>query len=99
MNWECFFKIMLFLKNVQYDYMSTTGCSWKIVFFSIHCNPSLAFIAVRDLQSSQHNASVQSLLLAGNFLYNQKQLCAGEGEVKTWEFLEKKAQYLQYYTL
>ena len=33
--------------------------------------PSLAYIAVRDLQSSQRNASVQSLLLAGNFLYNQ----------------------------
>ena len=40
-------------------------------FFTIHCNPSLAFIAVRDLQSSQRNASVQSLLLAANFLYNQ----------------------------
>ena len=35
------------------------------VFFKIHCNPSLAYIAVRDHQSSQHNASVQSLLLAG----------------------------------
>ena len=32
---------------------------------------SLAYIAVRNLQSSQRNASVQSLLLAGNFLYNQ----------------------------
>ena len=32
----------------------------KIVFFfTIHCNPSLAYIAVRDLQSSQRNASVQ----------------------------------------
>ena len=41
------------------------------VFFTIHCNPSLAYIAVRDLRSSQRNASVQSLLLAGNFLYNQ----------------------------
>ena len=26
---------------------------------------------VRDLQSSRRNASVKSLLLAGNFLYNQ----------------------------
>ena len=40
-------------------------------FFTIHRNPSLAYIAVRDLQSSQRNASVQSLLLAGNFLYSQ----------------------------
>ena len=31
-----------------------------------------------SLQSSQCNASVQSLLLAGNFLYNQEQPSAGE---------------------
>ena len=40
-------------------------------FFTIHYNPSLAYIAVRDLQSSLRNASVQSLQLAGNFLHNQ----------------------------
>ena len=40
-------------------------------FFTIHSNPSLVYIAVRDLQSCQRNASVQALLLAGNFLYNQ----------------------------
>ena len=34
------------------------------VFFTIHCNTSLASISVRDLQSSQRNASVQSLLVA-----------------------------------
>ena len=44
----------------------------KLVVFTIHCNPFLANIAVRNLQSSQHNASVRSLLLlAGNILYNQ----------------------------
>ena len=49
-----------------------TGCSGKIVFFfTMHCNPSLGNIAVRDLPCSQRSASVQSLLLAGNFLYNQ----------------------------
>ena len=37
----------------------------KCGFFTIHCN---AYIVVKDLQSSQQNASVQSLLLAGNFL-------------------------------
>ena len=37
------------------------------VFFTIHCDPSLAYIAVRDLQSFQRNSSVQSLLLAGIF--------------------------------
>ena len=41
----------------------------KLFFFTIHCNPSLAYIA--DLQSSQRNAIVQSLLLAGDFLYNR----------------------------
>ena len=43
------------------------GVQEKLCFFTIHCNPSLAYIAVRDLQSSQRNASVQSLLLAVNF--------------------------------
>ena len=41
------------------------------VFFIFHCNPSLAYIAVSELQRSLSNASVQSLLLAGNILYNQ----------------------------
>ena len=40
----------------------------KLCFFPIKCNPSLAYIAVRDLQSSQFNASVQSLLWAGSLL-------------------------------
>ena len=39
----------------------------KLCFFTIFCNSSLAYIAVKDLQSSQRNASVQSLLLAGDF--------------------------------
>ena len=47
------------------------GFQEKLCFFTIHCNASRAYIGVRDLQSSQRNASVQSLLLAGNFLYNQ----------------------------
>ena len=48
------------------------------VFFTIHCHPSLAYNAVRDPQSSQRNASVQSLLLAGSFVV---QPSAGGGEV------------------
>ena len=43
----------------------------NLVFFPIYCNPSLAYIALRDLHSSQSKASVQSLLSAGDFLYNQ----------------------------
>ena len=54
------------------------GVHEKLCFFTIHCNPSLAYIAVRDLQSSQRDASVQSLLLAGNFLYSQLQPSADE---------------------
>ena len=65
-----------------------TGCPGNI---TIYCNPSLAYIAVRDLQSSQCNASVQFLALAGNFLYNQWQPSTGEGEVANFrEFLGKK---------
>ena len=47
------------------------GVQEKLCFLTIHCNPSLTYTVVRDLQSSKRNASVQSLLLAGNFLYNQ----------------------------
>ena len=41
------------------------GVQEKLCFFTIQCNPSLAYIAVKDLQNSQRNASVQSLLWAG----------------------------------
>ena len=45
------------------------GVQGKLCFFTIYCNHSLACIAVRDLQSSQGKASVQLLLLAGNFFF------------------------------
>ena len=54
-----------------YIFFVVQGVQEKLCFFTVHCNPSLAYIAVKDLQSSKRNASVQSLLLAGNFLYNQ----------------------------
>ena len=63
------FKKYLALLCYHLYYMQ--GVQEKLCFSTIHCNPSLAYIAVRDLQSSQRNASVQSLLLAGDFLYNQ----------------------------
>ena len=45
---------------------SYTWCSAKVAFFHYSLQPpSLAYIAVRGLQRSQRNASVQSLLLAG----------------------------------
>ena len=66
------------------------GVQEKLCFFTIHSDPSLAYIAVGDLQSSQRNASVQSLLLAVNFLYDQLQPIAGQEEVANFrEFLEK----------
>ena len=58
----------LFRSKQVYESVRVQGVQEKLwVFFTIHCNPSLTYIVVRDLQSSQHNASVQSLLLAGNF--------------------------------
>ena len=60
------------------------------LFFTIHCNPSLTYNAVRDLESSQRNAGEQSLLLAGNFLYNQQQLSSDKRVVANFrEILEK----------
>ena len=49
-----------------------TESSLNIVFFHNSMQPLLlAYIAVRDLQSSQRYASVQSFLLGGHFLYKQ----------------------------
>ena len=45
------------------------GVQEKLWFFTIHCNPSLTYIAVRDLQSSQRNASVQALLHFGGVIF------------------------------
>ena len=67
-----------------------TECSGKIMFFfTIHCNPSLAYIAVRDF-SSQRNASVQSLLLAGMFVQPIAAECWRGGGGKLSRILEKK---------
>ena len=51
------------------DAPASTGCSGKIVFFHNSQQPLPRL--QRDLQSSQRYASVQSLPLADNFLYNQ----------------------------
>ena len=68
-NWE---KMLAFKEGCEEGYiLKVLGIQEKICFLTIHCNPSLAYIAVRDLQSSQRNTSVQSLRLAGNLLYNQ----------------------------
>ena len=54
-------------------------------FITIYCNPSLAYIAVIDLQSFQRNASVHSALLAGIFFTtNSSRVLAREG----WQTFE-----------
>ena len=67
-------------------YLLDTGCSGKSVFFfTIHCNPSLA---VRDLQSSQRNAS--GVYSHSYLLVIFVQPIAAEGEVANFlEFFEK----------
>ena len=73
--------------------MKVTECSRIMFFHNSLRNRSLVYLAVRDHQSSQRNASVQSLLFAGNFLYNQRQPSTGEGEVANFRdffFSEKK---------
>ena len=36
------------------------GVQEKLCFFTIHCNPSLAYIAVIDLLGSQRNEGIQN---------------------------------------
>ena len=57
----------------------------KLCLSQFTATPPSATSLSRDLQSSQRKASVQSLLLAGNFLYNQKQPSAVEGEVANFQ--------------
>ena len=40
--------------------MDVQGVQEKLCFFTIHCNPSLAYIAIRDLQSSLNAMRVYS---------------------------------------
>ena len=93
--------------NVLYFFIRLTKECYNIIviilfefrnfFLKIHCNPSLAHIDVRDLQNSQLKASVQSLLLAGNSLYNQYQPSAGEGELANFrEFLKKNTIFYEH---
>ena len=70
------------------------GVQEKLCFFTIHRNLSLAYIAVRDLQSSQRNASVQSLLLAGIFCTTNSSRVLARERWQTFENSWKKTQYL-----
>ena len=54
------------LNGVRKSLFSYTGCSGKLCF-SLSTEARRLHIAARDFQSSQRNASVLSLLLAGQF--------------------------------
>ena len=71
------------------------GVQEKLCFFTINCNPSLAYNALRDLQSCQRNASVQSLLLTVNFFVQPiaAECWRGRGG-KLKRILGKQTQYL-----
>ena len=76
-----------------------TGCSRKVLFFfqSTATQSSSIYIAARDLQSSQRNASVQSFQFAGHFMNVQKQPRASEDvAAKYWQFLEKNTLFLEH---
>ena len=63
------------------------GVQEKLCFFTIHCNPSLAYIAVKETFKALNAMRVYS---HSYWLYNQYQLTAGEGEVENFrEFLER----------
>ena len=81
----CCFRISRVFLHVFIQFAGHTGCSGKIVFLHNSLQP---------LPRPHRNVSVHSFLLAGNFLFNQYQPSAGEGEVANFrEFLEK-TQYL-----
>ena len=58
-------KLFFLLCFSKFPPQKVQGVQEKLCFLTINCNPSLASIAVRDLQSFQRNTSAQSLLLAG----------------------------------
>ena len=70
------------------------GVQEKLCFFTIHCNPSPAYIAVRDLQSSQRNAVYNySYWLVIFCTTNSSRVLARE-RWQTFENSWKKTQYL-----
>ena len=73
------------------------GVQENLCFFTIHCNPSLAYIVVRDLQSSQRDASVQPLIpLASNFCTTNSSRVLAQLVRERWHLTRilEKTQYL-----
>ena len=88
----------MFLKLSLYKVICT-GSSRKIVLLSTASHPSP--ISARDFKRSQRNASVKSLLLAGQFgqfLNNYEQFRAG-AEERTYGNSWKKAQLNMHITV
>ena len=93
--WECRAAInRQEIRNIQEEddqvLSDIQGVQEKLCIFTIHCNPFLAYIAVRDLQSSRRNASVQSLLLAGHFCTNNSSRVLARERWQTFENSWKK---------
>ena len=59
-------------------------------FLTIYCNPSLAYIVVRDLQCFQRIASVESLLLAAFFCITNSSRVLARERWQTFENSWKK---------
>jgi len=87
------FNYQLFVFSfLEFAFLSSFRCSGKIQFFSqfTETPPSVAHGCKRPSKLSSQ--CERTLLLAGNFLYNQKQPSASEGDVANFqEFLEKNS--------
>ena len=87
---KTFVKLHVIINSYLFRDSQIQGVQEKFSFFTIHWNPSLAYITVRYLQSSQRNASEQSLLLAGIFEQPIAAECWREGGGKLSRILGKK---------
>ena len=74
-----FIRTMLYIDLLDWSYITDLFLLYRVfsknvfLFLIRSNNPCLAtYIAARDLQSSQRNVRVQSLLLAGHFLNNDQ---------------------------
>ena len=74
-------------------YKQGTGFSGKIVFFHNSLQPLPLLHRCKRPSKLSTQCEFTDLLLAGKFLYNQKQPSAGEGEVANFENSWKKTQF------
>ena len=79
---------MTYLNRILLRFLDIEGVQEKMCFFTIHCNPYLASL-LETSQSSQHNASVQLLLLAGSFCITNNSRVLAREVANFREFLGK----------